>query len=485
MAKYYLDEPGLERLVAYIQDELGNKVSKGEQVTLPDDLVYEADLADYAKKSDIPEGQDLSEYAKSADFADVVRDADLAAYALASSLNDYATVASLEDYATNDDLESLRGEVTGVYHFRGNVENLAALQAIEDPAEGDVYNIVDTGMNAAWNGEAWDEFGTTVDLSDYMLSEDVQAISIPAVDAILYGGDHAVVSDLSGLAAMLANDSPEVDVVLNDDVALTSIVTVPAGKKLNLDLGGNSISASGIAFNVTGGEVVLSNGNVASSANTTISVNNGGTVTIDGANVTSARSNAIAAREANIVVNSGNVTSQEAGLLGMKDSNIIINGGTITGIDNGPVMGNGSAAGTANDGTNMNVVMNGGTLIAHIQSAGYIACGVYVPNSGSFTMNGGEIISDGCGICMRGGTVNIGPNAKITATGESGVLGKVGDSRVVVGPYAIVYDANSKYPAMDTLELNIADGAQLVGTDGDLSVILAEGVEANINDNRS
>ena len=184
-------------------------------------------------------------------------------------------------------------------------------------------------------------------------------------------------------------------------------------------------------------------------------------------------------------MNSGTVTSQEAGLLGFKDSNIIINGGIVEGIDNGPVMGNGSAAGSANDGTNMNVVMNGGKLVAHIQSAGYIACAVYVPNSGSFTMNGGEIESDGCGICMRGGTVNIGANAKITANGASGVRGKVGDSRVVVGPYAIVYDANSKYPAMDTLELNIADGAQLVGTDGDIDVILADGVEANIHDNRS
>lgn len=485
MAKYYLDEPGLERLVAYIQDELGNKVSKGEQVTLPDDLVYEADLADYAKKSDIPEGQDLSEYAKVADLADVVRDADLAPYALASSLSNYATVASLEDYATDADLESLRGEVTGVYHFRGSVADLAALQAIQNPAAGDVYNIEDTGMNAAWTGEVWDEFGTTVDLTDYMLSEDVQAISIPTVDSILYGGKCAVVSDLAGLNAMLANDNAEVDVTLSNDVVLTSIVTVPEGKKLNLDLGGNSLSASAVALYVNGGEAVISNGSVSSSSNDAIVVRDGGTVTIDGADVTSTRSNAISAKEATIVVNSGTITSQEAGLLGLKDSNIVINGGVIEGIDNGPVMGNGSAAGSANDGTNMNVVMNGGKLVAHIQSAGYIACAVYVPNSGSFTMNGGEIESDGCGICMRGGTVNIGADAKITATGATGVLGKVGDSRVVVGPYAIVYDANSKYPAMDTLELNIADGAQLVGTDGDISVILADGVEANIHDNRA
>ena len=32
-------------------------------------------------------------------------------------------------------------------------------------------------------------------------------------------------------------------------------------------------------------------------------------------------------------------------------------------------------------------VMNGGKLIAHISSAGYIACGVYMPNNGKFIMN--------------------------------------------------------------------------------------------------
>lgn len=458
MTKYYLDEEGLERLVSYINDNLAGKVNVGDQVELPKDLVHTADLADYALKSDIPEDVDLS---------------------------NYATKAELEDYATDSDIERLEGLVTGVYHFRGSVADLAELQAVENPAEGDVYNIADTGMNAAWTGEMWDEFGTTVDLTDYAKLEDIQAIAISRVDEILFGGKFAVVSDLAGLNAMLSNDNAEVSVTLSDDVTLNSIVTVPTGKKLNLDLGGNSLSASGIAIHVNGGEAVISNGNVASSSSDAIAVRNGGTVTIDGANVTSSRSNAISAKEATIIVNSGSITSQEAGLLGFKDSNIIINGGVIEGIDNGPVMGNGSAAGSANDGTNMNVVMNGGKLLAHIQSAGYIACAVYVPNSGSFTMNGGEIESDGCGICMRGGTVNIGANAKIVANGASGVTGKVGDSRVVVGPYAIVYDANSKYPAVNTLELNIADGAQLVGTDGDIDVLLAEGYEANINDNRT
>ena len=105
-------------------------------------------------------------------------------------------------------------------------------------------------------------------------------------------------------------------------------------------------------------------------------------------------------------------------------------------------------------------------------------------------MNGGEIISDGCGICHRGGTVNLN-GGSITANGATGVLGKVGDSRVVVGPYAVVYDAQSKYPAVDSMQLNIAAGMEMVSTDGAenehkyVDVLLGEGYEAHINDERA
>ena len=97
-------------------------------------------------------------------------------------------------------------------------------------------------------------------------------------------------------------------------------------------------------------------------------------------------------------------------------------------------------------------------------------------------MNGGEIVSDGCGICMRGGTVNLN-GGSIIANGASGVTGKVGDSRVVVGPYAVVYDAQSKYPAVATLELNIAEDMILQGTDGDIQIVEST-YEPNITDNR-
>ena len=442
--KQYLDQEGLERLVDYINKALKTK----------------------ANSADVPTRQDLDNYiAEATGFVD----------------EDELTEA-LSAYVTNEEMESFKETLNTVYHFRGSVADLAELQAIQNPAVGDVYNIMDTGMNAAWDGEMWDDFGSIADLSDYLTFSDVEAIDIPTVDRILYGGTSAIVSDVDGLKAMLANDKEDVTVTLAENMNLASAISIPAGKNVTLDLGGNTISANTVALFANGGELVVKNGTVTSSSNA-IAVRNGGTAVVDNATITSTSNSAISAADGEVIINSGKVTAQECGVSGFKNSTVTINGGILEGLDNCPMMGNGSAAGSANDGTNMNVVMNGGKLIAHIQSPGYIACGVYVPNSGSFTMNGGEVISDGAGLVMRGGKVTLN-GGKIIANGATGVTGKVGDSRVVVGPYAVVYDANSKYPAMDTLELVIGKDMVLEGTDGDLQTILMEGVEAKITDNR-
>lgn len=462
--KTYLDQEGLERLVQYINDALKGKANTGD---IPEDVALKSDLADFVKSDDLGVYIDESE--------------------LTAALEDYATKQSLEetldDYATSDDLAELRSEVTSLYHFKGSVENLDELQAIEDPHEGDVYNIGDTGINAAWvigeDGKGyWDEFGGPVDLSEYMLKEDVDSIPIPTVDAILYGGKSAMVSDMAGVKAMLANDEPEVEITLTENLPSAAMITIPEGKKVSLDLGGNKISGSSWLVNVAGGDVVLKNGVVESSARP-VYVSKGTVILDDDVVVTSTRDVAINATgaEAKVVMNGGKVNAQESGVLVTSGASVEMNGGEIECTDNCPIQGNG----TAGQG-DVNIVMNGGKLTAHISSAGYIACGVYMPNSGSFTMNGGEIESDGAGIVMRGGKVNLNAG-KVVAKGASGVLGKVGDSRVVVGPYAVVYDANSKYPAMDTLGLTIGAPMQLTGTDGDLSVMPDDGT-ANIVDNR-
>ena len=304
------------------------------------------------------------------------------------------------------------------------------------------------------------------------------------VNALLYSGKSAVISDVASLKAMLANDEPEVEIVFNDNVSLSSNVTVPAGKKVTLDLAGNTVNAAAVGVYANGGEVVVKNGEIHSAGSEAVTVRNGGSLVVENATLVSDKANAVSASDGEVTVNGGKISAQECGVVGFKNSTITINDGEIVGIDNSPISGNGSAAGKANDGTNMNVVMNGGKIVAHIQSAGYQACGVYVPNSGSFTMNDGEIVSDGAGIVMRGGKVTLN-GGKITANGAAGATGKVGDSRVVVGSYAVVYDANSRYPAKDTLELVVGKDMILEGTDGDIQILLEKDSDvANITDNR-
>lgn len=444
MAKYYLDADGVRVLVRSLNANLENKVDK-------------SDLENYA----------TTQY-------------------VAQQIANAPNMGRYDDSAILTRLNNLEGAVAGVYHFKGSVQNAEALALIVSPTEGDVYNLEDSGMNMAWTGMNWDELGANIDLSNYLQTEDVLAISLEELKALLYGGKKAVVSDLEGVTAMLNNAQEDVEIILSEDLALTEALVIPVGKTVTLDLNGETVSSNlASALAVDGGTLVLKNGNLVNTYGQGVTVTNGGSLTINGTNITSGRGNGVSAQGENsiITMEKGTITSQEAGILSLKDSTVIINGGTITGIDNGPIMGNGTVGDKPNNGENVNIIMNGGKLIAHIQSAGYVACGVYLPNSGSFTMNGGEIESDGAGIVMRGGTVNLN-GGKITATGATGVKGKVGDSQVTVGPYAVVYEAKSRYPHYETLELNIANGMELIGTDGDINVLLDTGIEANITDNR-
>ena len=314
--------------------------------------------------------------------------------------------------------------------------------------------------------------------------ENVYPIDMPTVDSILYSGKSAIVSDRDGIAAMLANDEPEVEIKLNQNLSMDSYITVPAGKSVTFDLGGNKLSGNSYLVSCAGGNVILKNGTVESSARP-VHVSSG-ELTLDGADVTSINDVAISVvgENAKVVMNSGKVTAQESGLLVTTGAKLEMNGGEVECFDNCPIQGNGTVK-DGNDQGHIEVVMNGGKLTAHISSTGYAACGVYMPNSGKFTMNGGEIVSDGAGLVMRAGEVELN-GGSIVANGVSGSKGKVGDSRVVVGPYAVVYDESAKYPGVANGEFKLTIGQDMVlqGTDGDVETLLSSGAIANIIDNR-
>ena len=422
--KQYLDQEGLERLVEYINNALSVK----------------------ADSSSVPSKDDLARYIEEA----------------TGYVDQEELEAVLADYVTDSDFDEFKDSLSTVYHFRGSVADLAELQAIQNPEVGDVYNIIDTGMNAAWDGEMWDDFGSIADLSPYQLEAEVKSISIPVVDSILYGGKSAIVSDIAGLNAMLANDEPVVTVKLNDDIAFADNVVVATDKKVILDLAGNKMTIpSGKELKVNGELVIDGDGEIDAAK--------------WGVNAYGA--------DAKVTLNSGKLVAAESPMTIQGGASFVMNGGELEGLDNCPLMGQGT---TGNGGTEM--IMNGGKLIAHITSAGYIACGVYMPNDGKFVMNGGEIISDGAGVVMRAGEVELN-GGSIRANGTTGVVGKVGDSRVVVGPYAVKKKKKANYPGLQTGEFKLTIGANmnLQGTDGDISILMPTGKdisEANIVDNR-
>ena len=328
------------------------------------------------------------------------------------------------------------------------------------------------------------EQGPKGDKGDSPTSEELMALINNAVNQKLFSGKAATVTDKEGIAAMIANDQPAVEIILNDDLNLTEPIIIPTGKKVTLDLGNNEIESGNvqaIVANGAGSELVLVGGSISSDANCTVYANDGGKVTIDGTTIVSTNDNCVGSRGAGseVTINSGDLTGQEYGVLTIDGGDVIVNGGNIKGIDNFAIGGNGTPGRGGGD-----VTINGGTFEGHITSAGYMATAIYWPNEGTLTINGGTIVTDGAGIVQRGGTVNINAGVVIepSDTPVNFETGKAGDSRNVVGRYAVVYDYNSKYPAYQTMQLNIADGAILTGIDGDLQVLPADA--PGITDNR-
>lgn len=140
----------------------GGIYSKDEVDDLLDDKVDISTLSDYYTKTEVN-----GLLGSKADITYV--DAGLATKVNLSQLDGYYTKTQVD------------GLLTSVYKFKGSVPDLAALYAITPlPKEGEVYNVVDSGMNYAFlpnktinEAASWDNLGTIVDLSDYSTTAEV------------------------------------------------------------------------------------------------------------------------------------------------------------------------------------------------------------------------------------------------------------------------------------------------------------------------
>lgn len=283
------------------------------------------------------------------------------------------------------------------------------------------------------------------------------------------------VEDLAALED--AFDSEEIKkVILEKDLELDGALVISSETPKTLNLNGRTISCGTNMITVpTGADLTIEGKGEIRGINAVLDVN-GGTATINGGSFISETNCGMYSRNSGTInFNNGYLKAQEAGILATEKGIINVNGGELTTVDNFVVGGNGSAG---RGDTVINI--NGGLLDGHITSPGYVACGIYQPQSGVLNINGGTIVGNGgCGVCARAGQVNINGGI-IRGTGDPELVGKVGDSRVVVGPNAVIYDQTAHYPAVDTLEINVKDGV-LSGINDSIQVLTDAGVEAKIS----
>ena len=176
----------------------------------------------------------------------------------------------------------------------------------------------------------------------------------------------------------------------------------------------------------------------------------------------------------------GNIIAQEACVVAYSGSTIEINGGTYTAIDNFVIGTNGTVKPGDDQGHNT-ITINAGTFNGGIQSAGYVACGIYVANSDTVTVNGGEFnVTNGVGILARSGNTTVGEDVVLNVTGN-GTLGKVGDSQVTVpSGEKIVIDFAANYPGGDPTLTNNGTGAVYALVDDVASLVSVRNVASTI-----
>lgn len=164
-----------------------------------------------------------------------------------------------------------------------------------------------------------------------------------------------------------------------------------------------------------------------------------------------------------IKITGGYVKAQEFGASPQgRGASVTVNGfAVIESLDNAAVAGNGTNTHERKLGGTSITISGKCWLIGRIQSQGYAACGIYHPQQGTLTIkyNAGipNIVAvNGAGIVMRGGTLDYRAG-NIIATGDASFVGKVGDSRVVVGTSGIVYDRDCDYYDAANVKINISE----------------------------
>lgn len=175
----------------------------------------------------------------------------LGSAALASTA---ASVGNNSNLPTGSAIQTyVSGLVAGVLHYKGTKSTVANLPTSGNTT-GDVWHVTQNGSEWAWDGSAWQELGTAIDLSNYITNVTASTISIgsastgtaiPADDITAWTTNTptevtpaTVVTSASGASASVSNG---VLTITNGSFSTGPAATVTPGSSASLSYTSKSI----------------------------------------------------------------------------------------------------------------------------------------------------------------------------------------------------------------------------------------------------
>ena len=167
-----------------------------------------------------------------------------------TTLNDYG----ITDAYTKTEVDGL---VSGVLHYKGAKSTTGALPSSGN-ITGDVWHVTADGSEWAWDGSAWQELGTTVDLSGYLQTGDIaawaKAANKPSYTASEVGAlpsSTSYVSSFNGATGAITYTPPVTSVNGNTGAVTITAASITAASAThahgNLTSGGDITTTATIA----------------------------------------------------------------------------------------------------------------------------------------------------------------------------------------------------------------------------------------------
>lgn len=165
--------------------------------------------------------------------------------------------------------------VTSVYRVKGSVDTADALKAVVNPTPGDVYNVKNAststdgtivalaGSNFVYTSDGWDRLGGTVDLSNYMTTDDIESLVSTSISETTVD-----VSGTEGFIATIAKNGTNISAtrkkIVTTDISdrTSALVTSLAGSHGDITFDNSSTSEKKVTLSMSGTKMSASIGDI-------------------------------------------------------------------------------------------------------------------------------------------------------------------------------------------------------------------------------